>query len=668
MKRIPILLLLALALGLPPSLAGCGGETKEVTENPAVEPVLDNPYAKAGPTRIRFVDIGAAAGFDVVNHSGRPGVKEFLIEAVGPGAAWFDYDADGLVDVYVPDGDVFTNYDLAQIEDGASGRTRTVLKAHAKRKDVYLDQLYRNNGDGTFTNVAAEAGIHEERWSFGCTAFDYDADGDTDLFVANFGPNVLWRNNGDGTFTDVAEEVGLQGPEWKWDTCAAVGDVDGDGRLDLYVGAYADPAAEVERLRVKSGLPVGATVAQIGGRDCNWRGLKAYCGPRGLKGQYDTLYRQREDGRFEDMTDAWGVRPRVGKYAFTCLMYDFNEDGYLDIYVANDSEENYMWQQERGDDGRIFFRDTADTLGIKVGSQVNAQASMGADVADIDGDGHLDIFVTNFSHDFNNMYMAKRAGANGPIYFKDRGLQTMGQQVYYDLSWGCGWHDFDNDGDLDLFFANGHVYKEIDLFEKTGASFEQYNSLFECMDDRRLGYREIGAKGQESAAAGVNKADLDAGPGMAVRRCSRQAAFGDLNNDGRVDILVQNMNEPPTVLLNTSKTDGAGRWAKFSLRQPGGNRDALGAVIDVRYGPAGQQRVRRMANVRQRSFLGTNDPRMHVGLGSAGTCDVTVTWPGKERAKTEFKGLEAGRHWLLDRESEQASPLEMPAFEVPFKD
>ena len=651
---------LALLLPCLALVAGCGDEPATTPRNPAPEAVRSDPWKDAPATRLRFADVTAKAGVAATNHSGRPGLKEFLLEAVGPGAAWLDYDGDGLMDVYIPDGDVFSNYDLLTIEDARTGRTRPVLKPHEPRNPQYFDQLWRNNGDGTFTDVAASAGILDTRWSFGATAFDVDADGDQDIFVANFGPNRLWRNNGDGTFTDVAEDVGLAGDPWAWNTCAAVGDVDGDGRLDLYVAAYSDPAAEVDRLRIRQRLDLGTPVEAISGRDCTWRGIPAYCGPIGLKGEHDTMLRQLEDGRFEDVTDAWGMRPRVGKYAFTCLMFDFNDDGLLDVYVANDSEENFMWQQERDADGRVRFRDTSDVLAIKVGTGVTAQASMGMAVADVDGDGQLDIFITNFSHDYNNLYIAKKVAGSDIMYYKDRGLQVMGSEVFNDLSWGCGWYDFDNDGDLDLYVANGHVYKEIDLFEKTGTRFEQLNALFENMSASQLAFREVGTKAQRLAAPGVDLTKLDAGGGMGVEKCSRQAAFCDWNNDGRMDILVMNMNAEPSVLLNTSPPDDGAHWVKLSFRQPGGNRDALGASFEVH---AGDARYRAVV-VRQKSFLGCDDPRQHVGLGAAATCDVVVTWPGQARATTTFRGIAAGTHWILDRATGKAQEAPLRAFTV----
>jgi hypothetical protein len=603
--------------------------------------------------------VTSQAGIDVPNHSGRPGLKEALIEAVGPGAAWLDYDGDGFIDLYVPDGDVFPNYELVRRSGPEKPRvTRPLLRKRADPVAVYRDQLWRNNGDGTFTDVARQAGIDETRWSFGATPFDYDADGDTDIFVANFGPDVLWLNNGDGTFTDIAEKVGLAGDPGRWSTCAAVADVDGDDRLDLYVAAYSDPAAEMDRLRVKQGLAIGVEVEAISGRDCTWRGIPAYCGPIGLAGQHDILFRQRDDGTFEDVTLEMGLRPREALFAFTSVAFDFNEDGLIDIYVANDSVPNTMWQQDRTAAGRIRFREVADPLGIKYGRQLTAQASMGVSIADVDLDGLFDIFLTNFSHDYNNLYMARLVqGGDGARYYRDKGLPTMGQQVYYDLSWGCGWYDFDNDGDRDLFVANGHVYKEIDLFEKTGAVYDQPNSLFECMDAARLGFREVGLKAQRNAGPETKIEKLHAGNGMEVEACSRQAAFGDFDNDGRMDVVVLNMNTPPTVLRNASGARGPASWIKLSLRQRGGNREALGAVIEVR----GAGPVRRIPVIRQISFLGCDDPRVHVGLGGARRCTIRVIWPGAERATTTFEDLEAGGHYLLDRGSGRATRIELPS-------
>ena len=645
-------LLLLLPLCLLPLVSGCGDEEGET------EPLWTDPYKDAGPTRIAFTNASEASGITKTNHSGRAGRKEFLLEAVGPGASWFDHDQDGFLDVYIPDGDVFRNYDLVEATDPATGRTRPLLKVHDERKDAFRDQLWRNNGDGTFTDIAAEVGIVEERWSFGSTPFDYDGDGDTDIFVCNFGKDVLWRNNGDGTYTDIAEEVGLAGDDWTWSTAAAVGDVDDDGRLDVYVATYSDPAVEVDRLRIESKQPLGTPVAQISGRACTWKGLQAYCGPIGLKGTFDALYRQTEDGTYEDMTDKWGVRPRIGRYAFTALMYDYNEDGLLDIYVANDSVENFMWQQSRDRAGRVRFRDTSDRIGIKVGSQINAQASMGMALGDVNRDGLQDIVITNFSHDYNNVYVAQRAASGRAVFFKDKGLPSMGQAVYYDLSWGVGLYDFDNDGDLDLYIANGHVYKEIDLFDKTGTAYDQKNALFECMEPKKLGFREIGTKAQENAHPDTPKEGLYAGDGMELAYCSRQAAFADYNNDGLIDILVQNMNEPPNLLRNTSKPAEGAAWIKLSLRQPGGNRDALGARIRVSAnGQDFDQHV-----VRQKSFLGADDPRLHFGLGAATGCVAEVIWPGAAQDSTVFTGLEPGAWYVLDRATGKAEKQELKRF------
>lgn len=620
-----------------------------------------NPFPELGPPAIRLRDWGAGSRITTTNHSGTAGVKEFLIEAVGVGPAFLDFDRDGLLDVYMPDGDEFLNYALEQVPDPATGQVVARLRRKAEPVVRYRDQLWRNNGDGTFTDVAERAGVADERWSFGATAADFDADGWPDLYVSNFGRNRLWRNNGDGTFTDQAEARGVAVSEDTWSTCAAVADLDGDQRLDLYVAAYADPAAEVEKRRLDKGLPGNTPVEAITGRACRWKRVLAYCGPIGLEGQHDTFLSQQADGSFEDRTLAVGMRPPVARYAFQALAWDWNEDGRMDVYVANDSVESFLWQAEVGKDGALRFRELAEMLGVKYGPNVQAQAGMGAAVADINRDGLFDIFKTNFALDFNNMYMAHRTRPQGgQLYFKDRGLPALGQPLYFDLKWGCGWVDLDNDGDLDLYVANGHVYKEVDLQEQTGSSYDQLNALVETVDQARLGYREIGRKAVDRL--GAAGAHLACGDGMDIRKCSRGAGFADLNNDGRLDIVVTNMNAPPDVIVNDTTPAPGRNWALVSLEQPGPNREALGATLEIRAGDLAW----RHAVIRSWSFLGSNDPREHLGLGPATTFDVTVTWPGLERAQTTYRGLRAGAHWSLRREGGAAVEVPLKGFAWPL--
>jgi hypothetical protein len=610
---------------------------------------------KLTPPAFRFEDVSAESGVTAVNHSGLKGEKEYLVEAVGVGPAWFDYDRDGRMDLYLPDGDVFSNYVLDKVVDPTKPDSlRTVLKAKDPRPQRFRDHLYRNLGGGKFEEVAVAAGVADERWSFGALAWDYDGDGWTDLFVANLGKNRLYRNNGNGTFTDVAEAAGLAGDENEWSTCASCGDYDGDGRLDLYVARYANVAAEIERQRVSRKLPWGEPVENIRGRSCKWRDVDVYCGPVGLEAQPDTLYRQQEDGTFRDVSQEVGIRAKPAKYGFTSFFFDYDSDGLLDIYVANDSEENMLWHQDRTADGRPIFRDVADLLGVKYGPSQQPQASMGVSLADFDRNGLFDIFITNFSHDYNNIYVAQRFGS-GSVTFHDKGLQVMGAAVFYDLSWGCGWYDFDQDRDLDLFVANGHVYAEVDRFKKTGTSYDQYPAVFECLDAPSLRYREVGAKLKDKPPKGSSYADVFAGKGLEIKRCCRGAAFGDYDDDGDVDVVVQAMNDVPIVLRNELAASPGRRWIKLVPRQDGPNRDAVGGTVTVEVAGGPTQHF---PIYRCQSFLGTDDPRIHVGLGASETATVTVTWPGREREKSTYPDLAAGAVYVLQKggSAERAGP------------
>jgi hypothetical protein len=645
------------------TLFGCGddsgpgatkGPTAGVADSGANAPPAEYKSAAASaaehrpPPAFRFEDVTAASGMSSLNHSGRAGVKEYLPEAVGVGPAWLDYDHDGRMDLYVPDGDVFSNYVMSREPDPAApGRLRSVLHPKDPKPEVFHAHLWHNLGGGKFEDVAATAGVQNDRWGFGALAWDFDGDGWTDLFVANFGRCRLYRNNGNGTFKDVAEEVGLAGDEASWSTCATCGDYDGDGRLDLYVGRYLDIGAEVNRQRELRHLPESEPVESIGGRSCKWRGLDAYCGPLGLVAQHDSLYHQEPDGTFRDVSVETKIRPKSPKYAFTCMFVDYDADGLMDVYVANDSEENFLWKQRRDAAGKPWFEDVAESRGVKYGQQQNAQASMGAATADIDQDGILDIFVTNFSHDYNNIFLGRKNP--GGVSYIDRGLQVMGQSVFYDLSWGCGWYDFDDDADLDLFVANGHVYKEIDLFERTGTAYDQYPAVFECLDAPKLKYREVGPKPFKGPNArpppGVKYDDLFAGAGLEVKRCCRGAAFCDWDDDGDVDVYVQTMNEAPIVLENRLEHTDARHWLKLSTAMPGTkNTEAIGALVRVLIDGGPKQTF---PVYRCQSFLGTDDPRIPVGLGGAKQATVVVTWPGAERKETRYEGLAADAHYLL---------------------
>ncbi|HID11639.1 MAG TPA: CRTAC1 family protein [Candidatus Latescibacteria bacterium] len=501
----------------------------------------------------------------------------YIVEAKGGGAAVFlDYDNDGWMDIYIVNG--------SKLEGFPPGR---------EPRNV----LYRNNGDGTFTDVTEEAGVGDTRWGMGCTAVDYDNDGDTDIYVANFGPNVLYRNNGDGTFTDVTEEAGVGDP--KWSTGTAWGDYDGDGDLDLYVANYVDfDVDHLEKYRSRN----------------IWHGIEVMAGPRGLEGAEDVFYRNNGDGTFTEVTAEAGLVDRLKGYGFTVLFADYDNDGDLDIYVANDSVPNYLYRNN----GDGTFTEVGLETGVAYSEDGREQAGMGAVFGDYDNDGWLDIFVTNFSDDNNTLYRNEGDG-----FFTDVTFQTgLGGPSLPFVSWGTEFLDYDNDGWKDIFVATGHVYPQVDLYD-FGTTYKERNLLFHNNGDGA--FTEV--TGQ-------------AGPGMQVEKVSRGAAFGDYDNDGDIDVLVLNMGDMPTLLRN----EGGNRnhWIKFRTVGTRSNRDGIGARIWVTAGGLTQMREVYMGS----SFLCGNDIRVHFGLGRNTKVDlVRVRWPSG--LVEEFRGLKANKLYIL---------------------
>ena len=507
---------------------------------------------------IRFVDAAEEAGITVQNVTGQA-EKRYIVEAKGGGAATFlDYDRDGDQDLYVING--------STLEGFPPGEAPTNV-------------LYRNNGDGTFTDVTQQAGVGDTGWGMGCVAADYDNDGRTDLYVTNFGRNVLYRNNGDGTFTDATQQAGV-GDE-RWGTGCAFGDYDGDGDLDLYVANY---------------VTFDINYKPKHGRENIWKGIKVMYGPRGLEGAADIFYRNNGDGTFTDVTEEAGLVDHAKAYGFTVLFGDYDNDGDQDIYVANDSVPNYLYRNN----GDGTFTDVALVAGVGYSEDGREQAGMGAVFGDYDNDGWLDVFVTNFSDDNNTLYHNDGNGFFSEITF----LTGLGEPSLPRVSWGTEFLDYNNDGYKDLFVATGHVYPQVDRYD-FGTSYAQRNQLFENRKDGTF--------------ADVSDS---VGEGLIIRKVSRGAAFGDYDNDGDIDVLVLNLGDRPTLLRNDG--GNAHHWLKFRTIGTKSNRDGVGARITVITGDLSQIREVHIGS----SFLSGNDIRPHFGLGSYTEADrVDIRWP-----------------------------------------
>jgi enediyne biosynthesis protein E4 len=527
-------------------------------------PITAGGFVDSGP--VVFQDISEKAGLTRWRHvMGTPEVT-FIVETVGSGVALLDYDNDGWLDIYLVNGSTY---------DAMSGKASP---PHAA--------LFHNNHDGTFTDVAPQAGVTNDRWGFGVAVGDYDNDGWPDLYVTNLGKNRLYHNNRDGTFTDVADKAGVA--LGNWSTGATFGDYDGDGRLDLFVPGYVH--YDMDHPPVP-GSPVVAFSS------CEFRGVKVMCGPRGLKGEPDHLFHNNGDGTFTDVSAKAGVSDANAYYGLTAVFADVNNDGKVDLAVANDSTPNYLYLNK----GDGTFEDASYASGYALNENGRETASMGVAVGDYLNNGQLDLYNTVFSDDYNPLYRNDGAGN-----FTDVSYQAGIAEVTIPfLGWGTGFLDFDNDGWKDLFVANGHVYPGVDK-SGWGTTFAERPLLFRNLRN-----------GKFDVVPPVK------GTGLALVLTARGAAFGDLFNDGKIDVVINQLHNTPVLLRNVSPDQN--HWVGLSLvggaKSP---RDAVGASVYLTAG-----------GIRQRgdvisggSYASSNDFRVHFGLGSGTKIeDVEIHWP-----------------------------------------
>ena len=537
---------------------------------------------------IQFEDVTGRAGLDYRNLFGSS-EKRYIIESTGNGAAWMDYDNDGLLDLFVVNG--------------------STLELQAKGQRGPGNRLYHNNGDGTFTDVTAHSGLEGGYWGSGVAAGDYNNDGFVDLYVTTIlDGNHLYHNNGNGTFSDVTAKAGVGGGR-RVSGSAAFFDYDRDGYLDLFVLNYV----QFDRSYLDRVSPY-----------CNWKGLQVFCGPNGVPGDSNVLYHNNGDATFTDVTKAAGLLTPALK-SLGVVTADLDGDGWPDIYVASDSTINAIYRNR----GNGTFEDVSLLSGAGYSQDGRAQSGMGVDAGDYDGDGRPDLFVTNFQDDYNTLYHN-----DGNLTFTDVTFAAkLGQASFNRLGWGTGFQDFDNDAHLDLFVANGHVYPQVDGAHLPRETYAQQSQVF-----RNL------ANGQ------FEEVTLTAGSALQVVKSSRGAAFGDFDNDGRMDLVVINMDDTLTLLHNvTRNTD---HWLTVRTIGSRSNRDGIGARLRVKAGGRIQVGEVKTAG----SFASANDPRIHFGLGAAGTVEgLEVAWPsGKKQVFTnvpidrfivvhEEKGLQVAR-------------------------
>ena len=513
-----------------------------------------------------FVDIGRAAGLNTKTIYGGEHKNKYLLETTGCGVAFYDYDNDGWLDIFLVNG--------WRLEGFPSGEEPT-------------SHLFKNNRDGTFTDVTVKAGLVHHGWGQGVCIGDYDNDGHDDLFVSYFGKNVLYHNNGDGTFTDVTDKAGVGGNGKRWNTGCAFVDYDRDGKLDLFVANYIDLDLAT------------APVPESG--PCLYKGVMVACGPPGLKGGKNILFHNNGDGTFTDVSESSGILSANGTYGLGVLTGDFDNDGWPDIYVANDSAPSALYHNKK--DGK--FEDIAIEAGCALSPDGKPQAGMGVSAADYDLDGNLDIVKTNFAGDTPSLYH-NVGGGN----FEDTTFAAgLGAHTQY-LGWGCGFFDFDNDGWADILICNGHVYPEVEQL-KTEAGYAQHKLLYRNLRNGR--FEEV--------------TEL-AGPGITAAVAARGCAFGDFDNDGDIDIVVNTVNGLPQLLRCDSISGN--NWIKIKLIGTKSNRSGIGARVSCTATFPGESKPHRQIDeVRSGGgYFSQSDLRIHFGLGKAQKVDLLeIHWP-----------------------------------------
>jgi enediyne biosynthesis protein E4 len=540
------------------------------------------PPQTSEPWAVTFTDVAARAGLTHPSVYGGIDRKRFIIETNGCGTAFIDYDNDGWIDALV----------LSGTRLAASGRA-----ASTEDRDRAPSRLYRNQRDGTFTDVTAQAGLSKIGWASSVCAGDYDNDGFIDLFVTYYGTNVLYRNLGKGRFEDVTSRAGLTTGGTRWGSGCTFVDFDRDGRLDLFVANY-----------LKFDL---TTAPEPGtGVNCTWKGVPVNCGPKGLPTDTNLLYHNDGSGHFTDVSSLSGIDTVKDRYSMTALAADFDADGWPDIYVASDSTAAILYRNNH--DGT--FTDVAISSGAAYSENGNPQAGMGVAAADYDGDGRLDLLKTHFADDVPALYRNV-----GNFLFEDVATRVGLAVENRFVEWGTGMPDLDLDGRPDIVYVTGNVYPEVE------ARMAQYP---------HRGPRVIFRNTAQGAGPRFENVTTASGEGATARHSSRGAAFGDFDNDGDVDVLVMNMNEPPSLLRN--EYAGKNHWIELQLEGSASNRSAIGALVTLKVNGRSSTR----ALLSQSSYYSHDDVRLHIGLGTNAVAEsIVIRWPsGTDQSLTGIKG------------------------------